>query len=152
MGGTPGSEVTWRSLDTHIATVDSEGLVIGVRRGEVLISVKCNICPNGFGAAPATSGLDPGRLADEIVSGYMRRENRTDVMGPRRAARWSIGTLPLTIAAKGRVSRTYGHRSTYGCNTILGCSTVPGLSLRAGFLAPSIRMQAGGLRRKTSYT
>jgi len=52
-----GSEVTWRSLDTSIATVDSDGLVTGIQPGEVLISLKCNVCPLptgvgfGFGLA-----------------------------------------------------------------------------------------------------
>jgi Bacterial Ig-like domain (group 2) len=46
-----GSEVTWRSLDTSIATVDSDGLVTAVKPGKVLISVKGNICllPTGVG-------------------------------------------------------------------------------------------------------
>ena len=47
-----GSAVTWRSLDESIATVDSDGLVTGVRTGEVRISIKCNICPmlpDGYG-------------------------------------------------------------------------------------------------------
>ena len=40
-----GLDVTWRSLNTSIATVDSDGLVTAVNPGEGLISVKCNICP-----------------------------------------------------------------------------------------------------------
>jgi hypothetical protein len=64
-----GSEVTSRSLDTSIATVDSNGLVTGIRPGEVLISIRCNICPLlpdyfGFGAGLAEY-LGPRRRALE---------------------------------------------------------------------------------------